>query len=326
MISMTQFSRRHVLAGMTALVAMPAVAAPAWPDRPIKLVHGFPPGGPVDTVSRILAEGLSIRLGQGVIVEPKPGAAGMVAAAQIARAAPDGYTLMTIPASFSSAAAMYRTLSFRPLEDFAMISMTVEYPIVLATYSGHSIRTLGDLVRLANSSSIPLQYGTAGVGSLQHLAIELFARTANIHLQHVPYRGGEPAILDLLGKRVDFVPDPPTAMIEYIRGGQLRAIAVTSGRRFFGLSDVPTIAESGYPGYAVSGYQGLVAPAGLPATLVERLNQEIGAVLADPTIVERFRNLGNNPRHSSPEELRDTVSNDIGRWSKVIADAHIERV
>jgi tripartite-type tricarboxylate transporter receptor subunit TctC len=323
---MTRLSRRDVLTGITALVAMPAVAAPTWPDRPIKLIHGFPPGGPVDTASRILAEGLSIRLGQGVIVEPKPGATGMIAAAQIARAAPDGYSLMTIPASYPPAAAMYRTLPFRPVEDFTMISKTVEYPIVLATYSGHSIRTLGDLVKLANSSSLPLQYGTAGVGSLQHLAIELFAKIANIRLQHVPYRGGEPAIIDLLGKRVDFVPDPPTALIEYIRGGQLRAIAVTSGVRFFGLGDVPTIAESGYPGYAVSGFQGLLAPAGLPAPILEKLNREVGVVLADPSIVERLRNLGNNPRHSSPEELRSNVSDDIARWGKVIADAHIERV
>lgn len=323
---MTRLTRRSVLAGMTAVLSVPAAAAAAFPDRPIRLVHGFPPGGPVDTASRILAEGLAARLGQAVIVEPKPGATGMIAAAQVARAAPDGYTLLGLPASYAPAAAMYRTLSFRPVEDFTMISMTVEYPVVLATYSGHSIRTLADLVSAAKSSSRPLQYGTAGVGSLQHLAMELFAKIAGIHLQHVPYRGGEPAIVDLLGKRVDLVPDPPTALIEHVRAGQLRAIAVTSANRFFGLADVPTISESGYLGYAVSGYQGLVAPAGLSSSIVEQLNRETGAVLADPVVVERLRNLGNNPRHSSPEELRASVADDLARWSKIIADAHIERI
>jgi tripartite-type tricarboxylate transporter receptor subunit TctC len=221
---------------------------------------------------------------------------------------------------------MYRKLAFRPVEDFTMISMTVEYPVVLATYADHSVRTLSDLVKLAKSSSKPPQYGTAGVGSLQHLAMELFAREADIRLDHVPYRGGEPAIMDLLGKRVDFVPDPPTALIGYIRSGQLRAIAVTGANRFFGLSDVPTVAESGFPNYAVAGYQGLVAPAGVPAEIVDRLNGEVASILSDPATAQRLRNLGNNPRHSDPDELRNSIDRDIAQWAKVIADAHIARV
>jgi tripartite-type tricarboxylate transporter receptor subunit TctC len=323
---MRHLTRRSVLGGIGALAAMPAVARQVWPDRPIALVHGFPAGGPVDTASRILADGLSSRLGQPVTVDAKPGATGTTAAAHVARAAPDGYTLMSIPTSYTATAAMYRTLPYRPIEDFSMISMTVEYPIVLATYSDHAVRTLSDLVSLARASNTPPQYGTAGVGSLQHLAMEFFAKIAGIRLQHIPYRGGAPAIMDLLGKRVDFVPDPPTALVEYIRDGRLRALAVTSANRFFGLSDVPTVAESGFPGYAVDGYQGIVGPAGLPGSIAERLNAEIAAVLADQAIAERLKKLGNAPRHSSPEELRTSVAADIARWSKVVADAHIERV
>jgi tripartite-type tricarboxylate transporter receptor subunit TctC len=323
---MMHLTRRAILGGFGALACTPARAAQAWPERPITLVHGFPPGGPVDTASRILAEGLASRLGQPLTVEARPGATGTTAAAHVARAAADGYTLMTIPASYTATAAMYRTLPYRPIEDFTMISMTVEYPIVLTTYSSHAIRTLSDLVSLAKSKTTPLQYGTAGVGSLQHLAMELFASIANIRLQHIPYRGGAPAIIDLLGKRVDFVPDPPTALVEYIRDGRLRALAVTSSKRFFGLGDVPTFAEAGFPGCRVDGFQGIVAPSGLPLPIARRLNAEIGSVLADQSIAERLMRLGNQPRHSTTDELRAAVAADIARWSKVVADAHIERV
>jgi tripartite-type tricarboxylate transporter receptor subunit TctC len=323
---MTVINRRAVVTGLMALAAGRAAADQVWPDRTITLVHGFPPGGPVDTAARIVADGLSTRLGQRVVVDARPGATGTTAAAQVARAAPDGYTLMNIPASYTATAAMYRKLPYRSTEDFSMISMTVEYPIVLATRADHSIRTLADLVRLAKSQNMPLQYGTAGVGSLQHLALELFAKMANIRLQHIPYRGGPQAIADLLGKRIDLVPDPPTALVEHIQAGQLRAVAITSANRFFGLPDVPTIAEVGFPNYAVAGFQGIIGPAGLPPIIVSRLNKEIAAVLADQGVVEQLRKLGNSPRPSSPDELRASIAADIARWSDIVSDAGIERI
>jgi tripartite-type tricarboxylate transporter receptor subunit TctC len=323
---MADVTRRAVLTGMIAFAAGRVDAGAPWPDRSITLAHGFPPGGPVDTASRILAEGLSGRLGQSVIVDSRPGATGTIAAGQVARAAPDGYTLLNLPASYTTTAAMHRKLPYRSTDDFSMISMTVEYPVVLATHPEHPIRTLADLVRMAKARETPLQYGTAGIGSLQHLAMEFFAKVANIRLQHIPYRGGAPAITDLLGKRLDFVPDPPTALVEPIRAGQLRAIAVTSKDRFFGLPDVPTIAENDFPDYAVTGFQGIAGPAGLPAGVIERLNAEIAHVLSEPAIVEQLRKLGNNPRASAPGELRDHIAADIARWEKVVTDAGIERI
>jgi len=177
---MTEHTRRAVLSGFSAFAAMPVFAQTAWPNRPITLMVGFAAGGPLDVVSRIIAQGLSKRLGQQVVVENRPGATGTVAAGQIARAHPDGYTLMAIPATYAASAALFSKLSYRPVEDFSMISMTTEFPYVLVTYSDHPIRTMADIVSAARSQNSPFTYGTSGVGSLQHLAVEHFANMAKI--------------------------------------------------------------------------------------------------------------------------------------------------
>jgi tripartite-type tricarboxylate transporter receptor subunit TctC len=324
--AMTNMTRRVVLGGLSAFAAMPVFAHTEWPNRPITLVVGFPAGGPLDVVSRIIAQGLSKRLGQQVVVENRPAATGTMAAGQTARAQPNGYTLMAIPATFAASAALLRKLSYRPIEDFSMISMTTEFPYVLVTYADHPVRTTADLISAAWSQNDPLSYGTSGVGSLQHLAVELFANMANIKLQHIPFRGGAPAITELLGKRIDFVLDQPTALAEFIRDGRLRALAVTGGSRFFSLSDTPTISECGFPGYAVTGWQGLVAPASLPIPVLNRLHAELTDVLAEPAIVEQLRKLGNNPKPTTPGEFRVRLIAEIETWTKVIAAANIERI
>jgi tripartite-type tricarboxylate transporter receptor subunit TctC len=176
-----------VIAGPLAMVAaVPARSNPEWPDRPITMLHGFPPGGPTDLVARIVADGLTRRLGQRVVIESKPGASGTTAAALAARAAPDGYTLFAIPSGHAFAAATYKTLPYRTIDDFAMISMFTEYPYLLATYADHSMRTVADLIALARTRSTPLLYGTPGNGSGPHLAVELLAKESQVRLQHVP--------------------------------------------------------------------------------------------------------------------------------------------
>jgi tripartite-type tricarboxylate transporter receptor subunit TctC len=323
---MTEFTRRAVLGGLSALVAVPAFAETAWPARPIKLMLGFPAGGPLDVVSRIIAQALSRRLGQQVVVEGRPGASGTIAAAQVAHAQPDGYTLLSIPATYAASAALFRKLSYRPVEDFSMIGTTTQFPYVLVTYSDHPIQTMADLVNAARSKDGHLTYGTSGAGSLQHLSTELFASMANIRLQHIPYSGGAPAITELLGKRIDLVVDQPTALVDFIREGRFRALAVTSGKRFFSLPDAPTISESGFPGYAVTGWQGLVAPADLPAVVLDRLHKELIGILTDPAVVDPLRRLGNDPYPSSPGEFKARLVADIETWTKVVADANIERI
>ncbi len=319
-------TRRVAMAAMAASLTLPTRAQGAWPDRAITLVHGLAPGGPSDITARIVAESLSRRLGQQIVVDARPGAGGRVAAGQIARAAPDGYTLMTIPSGHAVSAAMYKALPYRTIDDFAMISMLTDYPFVLVTYAESPVRTLADLIALARSRATPLLFGSAGNGSLQHLAGEMLAKTVSLPLQHVPYRGSSQAITDLLAKRIDFIVDSPTAEMQYIRAGTVRALTVTSKSRFFALPEVPTTAEAGLPEYTFGSWQGMVAPAGLPAPIVNRLNTELAGVLAEPAVVERLRVGGNNPAPSSPDEFKARIAADIAKWTSMVESAKIERI
>jgi tripartite-type tricarboxylate transporter receptor subunit TctC len=308
----------------TALLTSWAQAA--WPERPITLTHGFAAGGGVDATARILADGLSRRLGQQVVVESKPGAGTTLAAAQLARAAPDGYALALLSSTHATSAAMHKSLSFQPVDDFSMVSMVTAYPLVIATYSDHPVRTVADLIRAARTAKEPLLYGTPGTGSVTHLLMELFAQSAKVKFQHVPYRGGALALADLLGKRIDFMLDPPTILVEQVKTGNVRILAVSTAARAPVLPDTPTIAEAGFPGFDVAGWVGLVGPKGLPDSIVQRLNSEIAAVLSEPVVADRIRALGNEPAPSSPDALRARLASDIAKWMSVIAAANIERI
>ena len=317
----------HLAAGAAALPAVSRIArAQAYPTRPVTLVHGFAPGGGVDTTARMVAQGLSRRLGQQVIVESKPGASTTIAAAQLARATPDGHTLGVFSSTYGTAAAMYSKLPFRPVDDFSMISQITEFPLVLATHSDHSARSVSDLVDAARATSTPLLYGTPGLGSVQHLLVEQLAQQAKVHFQHVPYRGGAQALTELLGRRIDFMVDPAIILLEHVRSGKVRILAVTTATRSGELPNIPTVAEAGFPGFDVSGWMGLVAPAGLPDSIVARLNSELSGLLAEPTVIERFRALGNEPRPSSPDKLKVRINDEIAKWNAVIDAAKIARI
>jgi tripartite-type tricarboxylate transporter receptor subunit TctC len=322
-----KLTRRAVVGGLAAGLTAPSARAEAdWPTRTITIIHGFPAGGPSDVVARIIADGLSRALGQAVIVEARPGASGTAAAAQVARATPDGYTLSVIPSGHASAAATFANLPYRSVDDFTTITLASEYPYVMATNVDSGIKSVAELIATAKARPNPLIYGTPGVGSGPHLAIELFALQTKIKVLHVPYRGSAPAVMELVGGRLDFMMDPPATMMEFIKNGKLRALAVSSAKEYFALPAAPTVAESGVPGFDVSAWQGLIAPAGLPEPIVNRLNAETVRILKDPTTVERLHSFGNEPAPSTPAEFKQRLIDDIAKWTKVADEIHFEKI
>jgi tripartite-type tricarboxylate transporter receptor subunit TctC len=324
-----KLTRRAVVGGLGGLAGLAVTRARAeadWPTRTITIVHGFPAGGPSDVVARIIADGLSKALGQSVIVEARPGASGTMSAGQVARAAPDGYTLSVIPSGHASAAATFANLSYRSVDDFTTITLASEYPYVMATNADSGIKSVADLIATAKSRPNPLLYGTPGVGSGPHLAIELFALATKIKVLHVPYRGSAPAVMELVGGRLDFMMDPPATMMEFIRSGKLRALAVSSSNDYFALPATPTVAESGVPGFDVRAWQGLVAPAGLPEPILHRLNTEVVRILKEPETVERMHTFGNEPAPSTPEEFHKRLVDDIAKWTAVAEQIHFEKI
>lgn len=324
---MAALTRRSMLGGIAAAAVLrPERALAAWPDRNISLIHGLTAGGGVDVSARVIAEGLSRRLGQQVVVETKPGAAGTLAAAQMARATPDGYLLGWIPSGHAVTAATYKSLPYNSIDDFTIIGQAIEFPFVIVTHPEHTIRNIPDLIKAAKERSEPILGGVPGAGTPQHLMLEYFSRLAGIKITVVPFRGGNQALTELLGKRLDFMVDPPVALIGQIKSGALRAIGVTGGKRYAPLPDVGTIADAGFPGFSVTSWMGLVGPAKLPAPIATRLNTELNALIAEPAVVERIHTLGSEPRGGTPDDFKALIARDIARWTKVIADAGIERI
>jgi tripartite-type tricarboxylate transporter receptor subunit TctC len=316
--------RQVLVVSLGLLLSFPDVAAAAWPERQITLMHGFGAGGNADVVARIVAERLSARLGQPVVVEAKPGAGGRIAATQVARAEPDGYTLIVLPGGHAVAAALYEKLPYDTVSDFTFVSLLTQIPFILATYPDHSVRSIPDLISRVKASSKPMFYGTSGSGTTQHLSGALFAAMAKVDLQHVPSKGGTAVPTMLLGKHIDLVFETPTLVLELVRSGQLRAIGTTGKTRFFALPDVPTIGET-ITGYETTSWLGLAGPPKLPADVVKRLNAETVAMLEEPAMVEKLRGLGSVPWSSTPEAFREHVAAEVDKWTKVVGMAGIKR-
>lgn len=319
--------RRRGFLAVLAAAPLPALAQPAcrtcregdWaPQRPVRLIVPFAAGGSTDVTARLVAEALGQRLGQPVVVENRPGAGGNIGAEAVARAAPDGHTLLfSTSSTHATNPALYRNLPFHPLRDFAPIGQVAFVPNLFVAHPDVPARNLAELVTLAKVRPGSLNYGSAGPGTSQHLAAALFTSRAGIEVQHVPYRGGAPAVTDLLGDKIQFMASPLVEVIEHVRANRLRALAVTTARRSPLLPETPTVAET-LPGYEVALWNGLLAPAGTPADAVRRIAQETQAALRSPEMRERLAQQGSEPVGSGPEEFASFITAEIPKWAELV--------
>jgi tripartite-type tricarboxylate transporter receptor subunit TctC len=313
---------RLALAAVAAL-AVASVHAQGYPTRPIQLVVGFPPGGGVDIVARQLAERLSHQLGQQVIVDNKAGAAGNVAMELVARAKPDGYTLLMGNLGMLSAnPSLYPKLAF-DTKEFVPVARVVVTPLVAAVPAALPPKTMAEFVALAKSKPGELNFGSGGTGNINHLAGELFKMQTGTSIQHVPYKGSAPAMADLVAGRIQLVIDGANVVAPFIAAGTARPLALTGETRSASMPAVPTAKEAGLADFVIYGWQGVLAPAGTPQAIVDQLNAEIGKALADPALKARLSGQGTEPAFMSPAAFREFIAAEQKRWSEVIRSAKI---
>jgi len=321
-------TRRAVLAGiLLAIAAQPhAWSAETYPSKPVRLLVGFAPGGANDLVARAVATRLGPRLGQQVVVENRAGAGGNIATELAARAAPDGYTmLLASVASFAMSPALLGKVPFDPVNDFEPVTRGVLVTALLSVHPSMPAKTLKQFVAIAKKEPGKINYSSPGTGSIAHLAFELFWKTAGIQMNQVPYKGGNPAVADTIAGHVESTVGLISTQTPHVRAGRLRALAVSSAKRSAALPDVPTIAESGYPGFESSGWLGFVFPAKTPKGIIERMHRETVAVLNLREVQAQLVDLGLDPEPSSPEAFQALIKSDFARWEKVVQAAGLRQ-
>jgi tripartite-type tricarboxylate transporter receptor subunit TctC len=323
-----QLARRLFLqlaAGVAALPAAPRMAAAqAYPQRPVRLIVPFASGGASDILARLIGQWLSERMGQPFVIELRPGAGGNVGTEAVVNAPPDGHTLLMVNAAPNAInATLYDKLSFNFLRDIAPVGGVVRTPLVLQVNPGFAPKTVPELIAYAKARPGMINMASAGNGTPPHVAGELFKMMAGIDIVHVPYRGGGPALVDLLGGQVQMMFGVITSSVEYIRAGKLRALAVSTAMRAEALPDLPTVGDF-LPGYEASDWYGICAPKGTPAEIVGRLNAEINAGLADPRLKARLAELGGTPLPGSPAAFGKLIADETEKWGKVVRTAHMK--
>lgn len=326
-----QMNKRHMLTlalGSTLLAALPAVPAAAqekFPDRPITFVVPFSPGGPTDTMARLLAVELTQELGQSVVVDNRAGAGGNIGAEAAARSPADGYTLFIgFNATHGANQALFGKLAYDPVADFAPISLLAAVPNIISVHPSVPVNSLAELVALAKSQPGKLSYASSGNGTSTHLAAELFKAAAGIDMLHIPYKGSAPAVGDVIAGQVPVLVDSVSSSTTHVKAGKLKALAATSPKRLAVLPELPTVAESGYPGFQSSAWVGLLAPAGTPRPVIERLHAAVLEVMALPETRERLAAFGGEVTTSTPEEFAAYIRSEMARLGKVVRDANIK--
>jgi len=313
----------HMISVALAATAVSAGgAAPAfaqtYPSRPVKMVVPFAPGGATDIIARSVAQKLSERLGQSVVIENKPGAGTTVGNAEVAKAKPDGYTLLFAPTPFVISQVVYPTLPYDPRKDFTPVSLLATSPFILVTNLAVPARSVAELVALAKAKPGTLTFCSAGNGTVPHLAGELFKLRAGVDIVHVPYKGGGPAIVDLVGGQVNMMFATPIEVSQHVQAGKLRVLGATSGKRLPAFPDTPTLAESGYPGFEVASFFGVLAPAGTPPEIVNKLATELAAVMELPDVRERFAAQSAEANVQGPAAFAKFLDAEREKWADIV--------
>jgi tripartite-type tricarboxylate transporter receptor subunit TctC len=314
----------HLAAGAAALPAVSRLAmAQAYPSRPVRIIVGFPAGAGTDTTARLIGQWLSERLGQQFIIENRPGAGSNIATEAAVRAPPDGYTLLFVTTPNAINAVLYEKLNFNFIRDIAPVAGIIRVPLVMEVHPSFPARTISEFIAYAKANPGKINMASAGIGSTPHVAGELFKMMAGVNMIHVPYRGGAPAITDLLGGQVQVMFSALSDSMEVIRSGQLRALAVTTATRLDVLPNLPIVGDF-VPGYEASAWYGIGAPKNTPAEIVDKLNKEINAALADPKIKGRLVDLGGTVLGGTPADFGNLIAEETEKWAEVIRAANIK--
>ncbi len=319
-------TRRLLLPALALGLALPTLGqAQSYPEKSIKILQGFAPGGNADAIARTIGVEIAKPLGQAVVVDAQAGAGGTIAATTVARAKPDGYTLLLATGGHAVAGALYNSLAYKTVQDFEMVSTITYFPFLVVVANDSKFPNLAALLTQARANPGKIAYGTAGIGSTHHLAGELLVSMAKADLLHIPYRGDAGSITALLAGDVPFIIAPPTAVLSNIKAGKLRALAVTGPQRWPGMPEVPTVAEQGVAGYDVRSWAGLMAPAGTPRPVIDRLNAETLKALQLPNVRARLEEMGGEVRGSTPEEMKAMVASETQKWIQVVNTAKIPK-
>ena len=305
-----------------AAMAIPAAAQADYPNKPVRMLIGFPPGQATDTLGRAVAQKLSQQLGQQFVVENKPGAAGIIATQAAMSAPPDGYTLLVSSSGpLAVNPGLYSKLPYDPIKDFAPVAGIAIVPLVLVTNPAFPATNVKELVATAKAKPKAVNYASGGSGVTNHLVMEMFRGAAGIDMTHIPYKGGPPALTDLIGGQVNVMFETSVAVLPFVKQGKLRALAVSSSKRISAAPDLPTVAELGYPGFSGVPWVAIMAPANTPAPIIAKLNGEVNKALNSKDIREQFLAQGVEPMQMTPEELGAFVKSELTKWTKAVKDS-----